>query len=102
VSESQVSAAGGDDNQIHNDEHSVVTPAVGPRFAPEAGVPSKYFLLYGANHNQNQTDGGELCENARNYSEAASYCNSAAPRKIVTLLLIPMSLLRVRGSLRCL
>ena len=44
MSDSQVSAAGGDDNQIHNDEHSVVTPAVGPRFAPEAGVPSKYFL----------------------------------------------------------
>jgi hypothetical protein len=69
VSESQISVAGGDDNQIHNDEHDVVTPAVGPRFALEAGVPSKYFLLYGAEHKQNQTDGGELCENARNYSE---------------------------------
>src|ERR1700739_231534 len=69
---SEVSAAGGDDDQIHKDEHSVVAPAVGARFAPETDVPGKYFLLYGAEHNQNQSDGGELCENARNYSETAS------------------------------
>src|SRR5450755_3846763 len=77
ASESQVSAAGGGDNPIHKNEHSVVTPAVGPRFAPEAGVPSKYFLLYDAEHNQNQADGGELCENARNYSEAAATIRTA-------------------------
>ena len=70
--ESQVPAAGGDDNQVHNHEHGLVTPAVGPRFSPEAGAPSKYFLLHRAEHDQNQTNGGELCENARNYSEAAS------------------------------
>lgn len=51
--ECKVSAAGGDDNQIHNDEHGVVTPAVRPRFAPEASVPGKYFLLDGAEHKQN-------------------------------------------------
>jgi hypothetical protein len=35
-------------------------------------LPSKHFLLYGAQHKQNQTDGGELCESARDYSETAS------------------------------
>ena len=45
MSESRVSVARGDGKQVHNDEHNVVTPAIAPRFAPEGGVPSKYFLF---------------------------------------------------------
>src|SRR5262249_43338626 len=45
-----VSAAGGDDDQVHEQEHQVIMPAVGAVLAPEAGLPDEDLFLDCAEH----------------------------------------------------
>jgi hypothetical protein len=61
-------AAGEGDDEIHEDEHQVVVPAVG-FLSSKAGVPRENFLLDGAKHDQDEAEGGKLGEDACGYAE---------------------------------
>jgi len=39
--------------------------------APEAGVPGKDLFVNGSKHDEDESDGGELLEDAEDYSETA-------------------------------
>src|SRR5438445_8931926 len=54
--------------EIHHEQHQVVVPAVA---APEAAIPHEDLLLYRAEHDQDQPNGGELCENPERHPGAA-------------------------------
>ena len=57
-------AVGEGDKQVHQYEHEVVVPA-GAFFAPKTGVPGGDFFPDGAEHDQDQPEGGKLCEDAK-------------------------------------
>ena len=67
----QASAAGSRDDEVHDDHHAVVAPAIGAMFSPETGFPFNDFFLNGAEHDQNQPDGGELGENAKEHPQSS-------------------------------
>src|SRR5216683_1720687 len=91
------SVTGEDDDQIHQYKDEVVVPAIG-LLTPEAGVPDKNLLLDCAQHDQDQSHRSKLGKHAEGYAQASA--SSAAPRKAVKLLLMPMLLLRSSGFLR--
>jgi hypothetical protein len=69
--ERQVPAARGGNNQVHCDNHCVIAPAIGTRFAPEARMPDEHLFLDCTKHYENQTDGSELDEDASDYPESS-------------------------------
>src|SRR5262249_14650056 len=64
----------------------------GGLLTPKAGVPHEDLSLGGAKHDQNQHDGGSWVKKAKITPSAPE--NSAAPRKRVNPLLMPILLLR--------
>src|SRR6266481_6744766 len=94
----EIATSGSDDYEIHYDKHGVVAPSVCSWITPQACAPDKNLLLNRAEHYQYQTGGSELRENAKITPRLPA--TSAAPRKMLKPLLIPMSLLRASGSLR--
>jgi hypothetical protein len=46
-------------HQAHDDEHQIVVPS-GSLLAPKAGVPHEHFFLDGAEHDQDQSNRGQL------------------------------------------
>jgi len=46
----KVPATGGDDNEIHHDEHDFVAPAIRAGFSPKASLPNENLLLNRAEH----------------------------------------------------
>src|SRR5271166_5127986 len=58
------------DHQIHQDEHQVIVPAVG-FLSPESGVPGEDFLLDRSQHEEDQSESGELCEDAKGDTQGA-------------------------------
>lgn len=69
-------AIGEKDEQVHEDEDQVVMPA-GGFFSPEAGVPDEDFFLDGAEHDEDEADGGDLGEDAEGNSEGAGHLADA-------------------------
>ena len=69
--EGEMAAAGGYDDEIHDNEHGFIAPAIGAGISPETGAPDEDFFLNGAKHDENQADGGELRENAEGNAEAS-------------------------------
>ena len=61
----KVSASGSDDNEVHDDKHRVVAPSICSRFTPETGLPDENLFPDRAEHDQNQADGSELSEEAK-------------------------------------
>src|SRR5207253_4369807 len=60
--------------EIHHEQHQVVVPAVA---APKAALPHEDLLLYRAEHDQNQPDGGELCQDPERHPGAAEQLRRA-------------------------
>ena len=67
--EGKIAAAGGQDDEIHDDEHDFVAPSVGAGTSPEARAPEEDLFLSGAEHDENQADGGELGQDAEGKAE---------------------------------
>ena len=70
AAEGEIAAAGGYDDEIHEDEHDFVAPSIGAGAAPETGAPDENLFLGGTEHDENQADGGRLGQNAKGDAEA--------------------------------
>src|SRR5713226_4313947 len=66
-------AAGCDDHHVHDEQHQVIMPAV-RLAAPKADLPHEDLLLNRAQHDEAQSDGGELGEDAE--------CDAHAPEDL--------------------
>src|SRR5213080_3801261 len=58
------------DGEIHHEQHQVIVPTVRP-VAPKTRLPHEDLLLYRAEHDQDQTDGGELRQDSQSHAGAA-------------------------------
>jgi hypothetical protein len=58
------------DDQIHKNENQVVMPA-GALVAPESDVPGEDLFPDGAEHDEDQTAGGELSENPERHTQTS-------------------------------
>src|SRR2546430_16604607 len=56
--------------EIHHEQHQVVVPAVA---TPEAALPHEDLLLYRAEHDQHEPDGGELRQDPERHAGAAEH-----------------------------
>ena len=61
--------AAGENDEIHDDEHGVVAPAVCSRFAPEASVPGENLFPDRSQHDEDQPDGSELSKNPKRHPQ---------------------------------
>jgi hypothetical protein len=69
LSHQNVSAAIGEsDDQVHQDNHQVVMPA-GAFLAPEAGEPGENLFLDRAEHDEDETEGGQLSQDSEGHAE---------------------------------
>src|SRR5262249_42580172 len=59
-----------EDDEVHDDEEQLVVPALGA-LAPEAGLPHEDFFLDGAEHDEDEADGGPARENSGGQAESA-------------------------------
>src|ERR671916_274731 len=91
--------ASGRDDKAHYDEHQIVVPPVAV-LAPESCLPDEDLLLNCTEHDQDQTDGGELAQDSEGNPRPPA--SSATPRKRVNAGLAPMLAPRPTGSLACL
>jgi len=57
-------------DEVHQDDHEIVMPA-GGLLTPEAGVPDENFFLDGAEHDEDETESGELGEDSEGDAQAA-------------------------------
>src|ERR1700730_15122581 len=70
------STVGEENHKIHNHQEKVVMPARS-FLAPESRVPYEDFFLDGSQHDENESDRGELSENAKGYANpAGDFCNT--------------------------
>src|SRR5437016_10327574 len=60
--------------EIHHEQHQVIVPAVA---APKAALPHEDLLLYRAEHDQDQPNGGELCQDPERHRGAAQQLRRA-------------------------
>src|SRR2546425_4974142 len=69
LQQNEVAAAGQENHEIHHEQHEVVVPAVCPA-SPKADLPHEDLLLYRTEHEQDQPEGGELCEDPERHAHA--------------------------------
>src|SRR5437667_4158 len=69
LQQNEVAAAGQENHEIHHEQHEVVVPAVCPA-SPKADLPHEDLLLYRTEHEEDQPDGGELCEDPERHAHA--------------------------------
>ena len=72
IHQREITASSGENDEIHDEKHGVVAPAVRSGFASEAGAPHENLLPDRTEHDEDQTDGSELSENAKHHPQPSS------------------------------
>src|SRR5207244_4946345 len=58
-----------ENHEIPHEQHEVVVPALCPA-SPKADLPHEDLLFYRTEHEQDQPEGGELCEDPERHAHA--------------------------------